>query len=350
MAVLSLMSFLYVLTLWKLSLRLDRNKLKKEVCDKHVVIVGGSNGLGLAMSKELVQAGANITIIARGTPRSGIEDSLKDAREKCESKKIFSSQVVNCTKAEASDYSQMKSAMTEAYMSLGVPHWVINCAGYSLPGMLSEQLPNEIEKNKPAGESMMDGNYFTSLNTIRAVTFLSNKNLSEEENKFNGDMSDLKYPKRIILTGSVLSFMSFVGYSAYSASKYALKGLCDALNTEFLPYNVNVHLCLPGSIDTDSFILENEIKPYITKIIEGKTTPKSPEDVSSCLLGGILKNRTYVTDNVLGEVCRMLGNGITTRPWHLIEALAMPTATITGYIISTFIKRETIKAQGDLKR
>ena len=60
----------------------------------------------------------------------------------------------------------------------------------------------------------------------------------------------ISIPSKIILVGSVLSTLSFIGYSAYSGSKYALRGFADALRSELKPLGVDVSLYFPGNMDT----------------------------------------------------------------------------------------------------
>lgn len=57
-------------------------------------------------------------------------------------------------------------------------------------------------------------------------------------------------------SGTIVNISSFVGKMSmpilgwYSASKHALEGLTDALRLEVKPFNINVSLILPGTINT----------------------------------------------------------------------------------------------------
>lgn len=306
---------------WKLSLRLDRKLLKKRLIGKHVIVVGGTSGLGLAISCEVVSAGASVSIIARGTKRSEADDPFENTKRKCLARKISDSQEVILFKADGSSYEQLVGALKLAYNDLGRPYWVINCAGVALPGYLRDQLPHIDLHHAPEAESQISSNYYTSLNLARAVTFLSSSapELDSGHSDAFKDSSSPIYPSKIVFTGSVLSVMSFVGYSAYAASKYALKGLSDSLRSELLPYNVDVHICILGNIDTEAFVKEDRLKPSVTKLIEGKSTAQSPEYVASCVLAGLINNRYCITNEFLGEVFRMNGNNVAPRPNYISE-------------------------------
>lgn len=55
---------------------------------------------------------------------------------------------------------------------------------------------------------------------------------------------------RIINIGSAAGFFASPGLSAYSASKYALRGLTNSLRLELYPFNVMVSIVEIGNIDT----------------------------------------------------------------------------------------------------
>lgn len=48
-----------------------RKKEKKTIKDRHVVITGGSSGIGLSMAVHCVKLGAHVTIIARNITNLG---------------------------------------------------------------------------------------------------------------------------------------------------------------------------------------------------------------------------------------------------------------------------------------
>ena len=55
---------------------------------------------------------------------------------------------------------------------------------------------------------------------------------------------------RIILVGSLAGSFVMPLTGAYSASKFALEGLCDGLRRELYPWGIQVSLIKPGAIDT----------------------------------------------------------------------------------------------------
>lgn len=52
--------------------------------------------------------------------------------------------------------------------------------------------------------------------------------------------------------------LGLYGYTAYSASKYALRGLAETLQMEVYPYNIRVSISFPPDTDTPQLREEQE--------------------------------------------------------------------------------------------
>jgi NAD(P)-dependent dehydrogenase (short-subunit alcohol dehydrogenase family) len=57
-------------------------------------------------------------------------------------------------------------------------------------------------------------------------------------------------PGRVVVVGSSSGYLSSPVTGAYSASKFAIEGLCDALRMELAPWRIPVSLIEPGAIAT----------------------------------------------------------------------------------------------------
>lgn len=53
--------------------------------------------------------------------------------------------------------------------------------------------------------------------------------------------------------------MGIYGYVAYSASKFGLRGLAEALQQEVIAYNIHVSLIFPPDTDTPGLVEGNEL-------------------------------------------------------------------------------------------
>lgn len=61
---------------------------------------------------------------------------------------------------------------------------------------------------------------------------------------------------KIVFVSSMLGMLSFAGWSTYSPTKYAVRGLADTLRNELKRYNIGVHIFFPGGILSPGFETE----------------------------------------------------------------------------------------------
>ena len=136
-------------------------------------------------------------------------------------------------------------------------------------------------------------------------------------------------PKHLIFTASVLAFFTTVGYSSYSPSKYALRGLADTLAQEVMlyPQDVKVHVVYPGTILTDGFNREMQTKPEVTCKIEEMDSKQRPDEVATAAIRGLENGDHYVTVNYLGSAMKWGALGGSLRNNWVVDL-------IMGWLIS----------------
>ncbi|XP_004398118.1 PREDICTED: 3-ketodihydrosphingosine reductase isoform X2 [Odobenus rosmarus divergens] len=99
----------------------------------HVVVTGGSSGIGKCIAIECYKQGAFITLVARN------EDKLLQAKKEIEKHSINDKQVVLCISVDVSqDYSQVENVIKQAQEKLGPVDMLVNCAGMSLSGKFED--------------------------------------------------------------------------------------------------------------------------------------------------------------------------------------------------------------------
>ena len=76
--------------------------------------------------------------------------------------------------------------------------------------------------------------------------------------------------------------------------------------------------------------------------IEGQASTVTPKVAAISFLGGILRNRYVVTNDLLGELIRVTVNGANPRPNPIIEILSLPLLS-TIFTIWTLVTDYTIK-------
>ncbi|KAK2490850.1 hypothetical protein MC885_001267, partial [Smutsia gigantea] len=85
---------------------------------------------------------------------------------------------------------------------------------------------------------------------------------------------------RIVFVSSQAGQLGLFGFTAYSSSKFAIRGLAEALQMEVKPYNVYVTVAYPPDTDTPGFAEENKTKPLETRLISETTSVCKPEQVA----------------------------------------------------------------------
>lgn len=85
---------------------------------------------------------------------------------------------------------------------------------------------------------------------------------------------------RIVFVSSQAGQLGLFGYTAYSSSKFAIRGLAEALQMEVKPYNVYVTVAYPPDTDTPGLAEENKTKPLETRLISETTSICKPEQVA----------------------------------------------------------------------
>ncbi|KAJ3312914.1 3-dehydrosphinganine reductase [Boothiomyces sp. JEL0838] len=329
LAGLPITGLLGVILNWKLSLSYNQKSVSKKVRGKHCLVTGASQGLGKATAIELVKAGAHVTIIARGKkdPKTGIS-SLDSVVKELELSKVNPDQIIQFFAVDLTVYDKVVEMFEKLFEQGHNPEFLFCNAGSATPGLFIDQLPVQNKEKYEEGEHewMMKSNYFTHVNVIRALLQVARKGESTEEDSICGISSKIaiKLPKSIILVGSVLSTLSFVGFSAYSASKYAIRGFADAMRSEMKPLGVHVGIYYPGNMATPGFEIENETKPKITAKIEGSSETVSAKSAAESLLAGFDRNLFYYSNDLLGELARVSVNGGNPRPYPVVEKEQAP--------------------------
>lgn len=222
---------------------------------KHAIITGGSSGIGKAVAKLLASSGANISIIARDATK------LKIATQEIAGSALTSEQKILHFVADVAQLSEITSVIQKAIAEQGTPDLLITSAGIAIPGYFQD-IPVE------NFEQTMRVNYFGSLYAVKAV-------LPAMETAQKG---------HIVLISSGAGLVGLYGYTAYSPSKFALRGLAESLRGELKPCGIKVSIVYPPDTDTPQLAAENKTKPPETKAITATADTWSAEGVRKKLL------------------------------------------------------------------
>jgi 3-dehydrosphinganine reductase len=239
---------------------------RKSFEQQHVVITGGSSGIGKAIALKLAQAGTNLSIIARTT------STLEAAKTELEAAQISSGQRVLALMADVACVAEVTAAIESAIAQLGPPDLLITAAGIAHPGHFRD-LPLSVF------EHTMAINYFGSLYSIKAV-------LPAMEQRRKG---------HIVLISSGAGIVGLYGYTPYSPSKFALRGLAESLRGELKEVGICVAIAYPPDTDTPQLAAENLTKPLATKRITAMAKTWSAEAVADAIIHGVEQKAFEIT-------------------------------------------------------
>lgn len=198
-------------------------KPQRSIRDRHVVITGGSSGIGYSIAVKCVKLGANVTIVARNV------DKLAAAVENLKKHRIDDNQLIQFRSVDLSkSYDLVQSSFTALEDQIGPIYWLVNCAGGAICGRVDEMSPED-------AVYLMNINYYAVYYPTRYV-------LTKMMQIGDGIVT---------ITGSQASLMGVYGLGPYAAAKFALRGLAETIAMEVSNTKISITLALPA--DTGTF-------------------------------------------------------------------------------------------------
>ena len=192
---------------------------------RHVIVTGGSRGLGLALVGALLADGYRVSTCSR---------TSSDALERLACPDLF------WHPCRIGDGTEVRAFFDAAIAWSGVsPLWgLVNNAGIAREGVLAT-FP-EVD-----AEAVIQTNLTGALQAARA--FLRAKLVAHKA----GARGTGSQGGRIINISSIIGQRGYVGLAAYSASKAGLDGLTRALAREVGRRAITVNSVAPGYLDTE---------------------------------------------------------------------------------------------------
>lgn len=176
------------------------------------LVTGGGSGIGFAIAKEFLVAGASVTIAGRNRQR--LDDATQRLGGEC--------RALPCDVAQPDAGERLREAMGRT------PDIIVHCAGIHLK-------KSAVETSREDFEAVFATNVFGGQGISRAF-------LSEMQSRKSGC---------ILFVSSMAAYLSIPLVSAYSASKSALTGLVLSLAAEVSVDGIRVNAIAPGWIETE---------------------------------------------------------------------------------------------------
>jgi 3-dehydrosphinganine reductase len=236
-----------------------------KVADAHVVVTGGSSGIGLAAARLLATHGARVSLIARDEGRlAAAAGEVKGvARDGA---------LVATAAADVARRDELHAAIRGLCVDQGPCDVLITSAGSAHPGYF-DQLDDAVFREQ------MEVDYFGTLYAVRAVA----PSMIERGRG------------HIVTISSTAGLIGVFGYSAYAPAKFAVRGLAETLRSELGPHGIVVACAYPPDTRTPGFDRENELKPPETERISAAIKPRDAADVARAIVRGIERDRLVIT-------------------------------------------------------
>lgn len=180
------------------------------------LVTGASRGLGLELTRQLLERGDRVAATTRSAAR--LNEALADT------------DVTHLLPLELdlTDEAAVSRATDKVVARFGGIDVVVNNAGYGFLAAVEEISDAEARR-------MFNVQVFGVLNVLRAA-------LPVMRTQGSG---------HVINVSSILGHLAFPGWGLYSAGKFALNGLTEALAPEVAGHGIRVNLVEPGYMRTD---------------------------------------------------------------------------------------------------
>src|SRR5262245_48230335 len=241
--------------------------MTRQLADRRILITGASSGIGRCLAEQAVRRGARVVLAARSAGK--LEEIAHSLAGRGGETLVLPADITS-----ESDRRRLIDTAVERFGGLDL---LINNAGVGSFGHFADSSEDVLRQ-------IMEVNFFAPAELIRlAIPILS-----------QGQQP------AIVNIASMCGRRGLPAWTEYSASKFALCGLTEALRGEMIRFDIDVLLVLPGLTRSDlpRHLLRNTGR---MKIEFDRGMP--PEQVAGDILHAVEKNRT---ETVLGRDARWM--------------------------------------------
>jgi NAD(P)-dependent dehydrogenase (short-subunit alcohol dehydrogenase family) len=239
------------------------------------VVTGGASGIGLAMAAAFAGEGMRVVVADRDDgPARGAVDQLRGAGAE-----------VMAAHVDVADPNSVLALRDRVHEEFGQVHLLCNNAGVAARRPLVETTPEE-------WEWIFGVNVFGVVNGLRA---------------FLPGMIQAAGERHVVNTGSMSSLRVGVmgSQTMYTASKFAVLGLSEALRQELEPHGIGLTVLVPGPVATDLARTSELARPERVPSVGGDEVASppvgsgapvawmDPNDVGPLVVQAVRENRPF---------------------------------------------------------
>jgi short-subunit dehydrogenase len=220
--------------------------LKNKLLRKSVIVTGASSGIGKATVIKLIQSGYQVFGLARRYDKLVNLFSSELVSKENKKEDLYIPIEFDITKPET--FNNVLDIIISTTANENTVYGLVNNAGYVEPGAIEDISMNNLR-------SQFETNFFGLVGFTKKVLPLMMIRRNEEEEEGGG---------RIVNVSSFAGLISLPLIGAYSATKFALEAVSDALRIEVWNKNIKIITINPGVIETDIYdVLRTRIDDLI---------------------------------------------------------------------------------------
>ncbi|OMC41408.1 short chain dehydrogenase [Mycobacterium sp. GA-1841] len=236
---------------------------------KRCLITGAASGIGRATALALAAQGAELFLTDRD--EVGLAQTVADAR-------ALGAQVSAHRAFDISDYDQVAAFAADIHAAHSSMDMVMNIAGVSAWGTV-DQLTHQHWR------SMIDINLMGPIHVIET---------------FVPPMVRARRGGHLVNVSSAAGIVALPWHSAYSASKYGLRGLSEVLRFDLARHRIGVSVVVPGAVKTGLVQTvqiagvdrdDPQVKKWVDRFAGHAI---SPEKAADKILAGVRRNRFLI--------------------------------------------------------
>ena len=213
---------------------------------KSVIVTGASSGIGKATVIKLIQSGYQVFGLARRYDKLVNLFSSESVSKENKKEDLYIPIEFDITKPET--FNNVLDIIISTTANENTVYGLVNNAGYVEPGAIEDISMNNLR-------SQFETNFFGLVGFTKKVLPLMMIRRNEEGGGGGG---------RIVNVSSFAGLISLPLIGAYSATKYALEAVSDALRIEVWNKNIKIITINPGVIETDIYdVLRTRIDDLI---------------------------------------------------------------------------------------
>jgi len=254
--------------------------------DKVVVITGAGSGIGRALALNCARRGSLLAL--SDVNEAGLAETVELAKK-------AGALTVRGDRLDVADRDAMGRYALDVVQSFGRVNVIVNNAGVSLTGDFTDLEYTDID-------------WIVGVN-LWGVVHGTKEFLPHLIASGDGHVVNLS---------SLFGLVSMPGQSMYNATKYAVRGMTEALREEMLiaGHPVGVTAVHPGGIKTaiarNARVSAKESKEDTARLFDEKLAKMTPERAAEIIVNGILKNRARVLvgldAHAVHHVAKLLGS------------------------------------------